>query len=307
FRTALTREEFLDTVRRCGMAVVGQSGALCPADKKMYALRDVTATVDCIPLIASSIMSKKLAGGSRAIVLDVKCGRGAFMRDLERARELAQAMVAIGRGAGRETVAVISDMNQPLGNAIGNALEVEEAVSTLAGRGPRRLTELCLVLGGEMVALAKAAPDPAAGRAMVAEALFSGRGLAQFERWITAQGGDPAVAHESGLLPQAPVKQSVRSERTGYVVAVDAEGLGLAAMELGAGRRRKEDVIDLSVGLELRVELGSQVEVGEELAVIHAASAAACEGAAAAVKGAILLGEVPPEAPPLVYEVIRTA
>jgi pyrimidine-nucleoside phosphorylase len=307
FRTSLTRQEFFATVRGCGMAVVGQSGELCPADKKIYALRDVTATVDCIPLIASSIMSKKLAGGSQGIVLDVKCGRGAFMKDLDRARELARAMVQIGRRAGRETVAVISDMNQPLGMAIGNALEVEEAVLTLKGRGPARLTELCLVLGGEMVALAGQASDPDAGRTLVEEALKAGTGLAQFERWLAAQGGDPAVVRDPGRLPQAAMRLPVRSARAGYVAAVDAERLGLVAMNLGAGRRTKEDVIDLSVGLEVRVELGSRVEEGQELALIHGPDAARTEAAAKEVVLAYELSQGPATAPPLVYEVVRSA
>lgn len=308
FRTALSREEFLDVVRRAGMAVVGQSGELCPADKKIYALRDVTATVDCIPLIASSIMSKKLAGGSQAIVLDVKCGQGAFMKTLDKARELARAMVAIGERAGRKTVAVISDMNQPLGHAIGNALEVREALATLAGRGPRRLTELCLILGGEMVALAGKAPNSEAGRALVEEALRSGRGLAQFERWVAAQGGDPAVAREPDrLLPHAPVRLSVRSRTAGYVAAVDAERLGLAARDLGAGRRQKEDAVDLSVGIVVRVEVGERVEEGQEVATIHAADPRQAAETAEAVLAAYSLAEVPPEVPPLVYEVVRTA
>ncbi|HHW14075.1 MAG TPA: pyrimidine-nucleoside phosphorylase, partial [Firmicutes bacterium] len=286
FRTALSREEFLATVRDCGVAVVGQSNELCPADKKIYALRDVTATVDCVPLIASSIMSKKLAGGSQAIVLDVKCGRGAFMKELERARELAKAMVSIGRRAGRETVAVISDMNQPLGQAIGNALEVKEAVATLAGRGPRRLTELCLTLGAEMVVLAGKAHEATAGRKLVEEALSSGRGLARFARWVAAQGGDPAVAQDLSLLPLAPVRLPVKSRSSGYLAGVDAERLGVVAMELGAGRRRKEDRIDLGVGLEMRVELGQRLEVGQEVALIHAATETQAEEAAEAVLAA---------------------
>ncbi|MDI6871606.1 MAG: pyrimidine-nucleoside phosphorylase [Bacillota bacterium] len=307
FRTALSRQEFFDVVKTAGMAVVGQSGELCPADKKMYALRDVTATVDCLPLIAASIMSKKLAGGSQAIVLDVKCGRGAFLKDLAQARELARAMVAIGERAGRKTVAVISDMSQPLGMAIGNALEVREAVTTLAGKGPQRLTDLCLTLGGEMVALAGRASDPGQGRALVAEALASGRGLEQFERWVAAQGGDPAVAREPERLPQAPVRLPVRSQAEGYVIAVEAERLGLVAMELGAGRQRKDDPVDLRVGLEVRLELGSRVEVGQEIALIHAASEQQAREAAASVLAAYSLGPKPAERPPLVYEVVRAA
>lgn len=307
FRTSLSPEEFLATVKASGMAVVGQSGTLCPADKKMYALRDVTATVDCIPLIASSIMSKKLAGGSQAIVLDVKCGRGAFMKDLERARELAAAMVSIGRRAGRRTVAVISDMEQPLGHAVGNALEVEEAITTLQGAGPARLTELCLVLGGEMVALAGRAQNPAAGRALVEDALRSGRGLAQFTRWIAAQGGAPDVVDDRSRLPQAPVQVAAGAPVGGYVKAVDAERLGLVAMELGAGRRRKEDAIDLSVGLELKVEVGEHVTPGQALAVVHAASDAAAAGAVAGVQACYEWSERPVTAPPLVYDVVRSA
>lgn len=307
FRTSLSREEFLGAVRTAGMAVVGQSGALCPADKKIYALRDVTATVDCIPLIASSIMSKKLAGGSHAIVLDVKCGRGAFMKDLARARELAQAMVSIGERAGRRTVAVISDMDQPLGRAVGNALEVSEAVMTLRGEGPARLTELCLVLGGEMVALAGRAASPQAGRALVEEALRSGAGLAQFARWIAAQGGDPGVVEDLSRLPQAAVRVTAGAPAGGYVKAVEAERLGVAAMELGAGRRRKEDPIDLSVGLDLKVEVGDRVAPGQALAEIHAASEAAAAAAVREVQACYELSERPVPVPPLVYDVVRSA
>jgi pyrimidine-nucleoside phosphorylase len=307
FRTALSRRQFLDTVARAGMAVVAQSEELCPADRKLYALRDVTATVDCLPLIASSIMSKKLAGGSAAIVLDVKCGQGAFMKTLDGARELARMMVAIGEGAGRRTVAVLSDLNQPLGRAIGNALEVREALATLAGRGPKRLTELCLVLGGEMVALAGRAPDAAAGRTLVSAALTSGRGLAQFERWVAAQGGDPEVVRDpERLLPQAPVRLSVQSRAAGYVAGLRTEDLGLVARDLGAGRRRKEDPIDLSVGIELRVEVGDRVEEGQEIALIHAARAAEAAEAAETVLAAHSLAPLPPELPPLVYEVRRS-
>lgn len=308
FRTSLSREEFLATVRACGLAVVGQSGELCPADKKIYALRDVTATVDCVPLIASSIMSKKLAGGSQAIVLDVKCGRGAFMKEVGQARELAKTMVDIGQRAGRATVAVLSDMNQPLGQAIGNALEVKEAVATLAGRGPRRLTELCLTLGAEMVVLAGKAPDATAGRKLAEEALRSGRALTRFTQWVAAQGGDPSVARDASLLPAAPVRLPVRSKASGYLSAIDTERLGVIAMELGAGRRRKEDRIDLGVGLEMRVELGQRLEPGQEVAVVHARRLSEAEEAAEAVWEACSVSEgAPPEVPPLVYEVIRTA
>lgn len=307
FRTTLGREEFVATVRTCGVAVAGQSGEVCPADKKLYALRDVTATVDCIPLIASSIMSKKLAGGSEAIVLDVKCGRGAFMKDRERAVELARAMVEIGRRAGRETVAVISDMNQPLGRAVGNALEVEEAVLALSGKGPKRLTELCLVLGAEMLRLGRVVRDAEEGRRLLEATLASGDALRRFEQWVAAQGGDAGVARDPSRLPRAQVTRPVQSEEEGFVTAVDTERLGAIAMELGAGRRRKEDRIDPTVGLQLKVELGSRVAPGDELAVVHAASAEAAAWAERELREAYSVGPAAPEVPPLVYDVIRTA
>jgi pyrimidine-nucleoside phosphorylase len=307
FQTSLTMEAFLRQVREIGIAVAGQTGELAPADKKLYALRDVTDTVESIPLIASSIMSKKLASGADAIVLDVKVGAGAFMKDLESARTLAEAMVRIGERAGRTTVAVLTQMDQPLGNAIGNALEVREAIQTLRGQGPQDLTELCLTLGAEMVVLAGKAPDTAAARALLQDALESGKALEKFRQFIAAQGGDPRVVDDLSLLPKAPVVKVLSADRAGVVLKIHAEAVGLVAMRLGAGRATKEDVIDPAVGLVLRRKVGESVVPGEPLVEIHARSEADANNAMAALTRCIEIGDVDPFTVPLVLGVTRGA
>ncbi len=299
-RTELDVDAFVDQVRRVGCAIVSQTADLVPADKKLYALRDVTATVDSVPLIASSIMSKKIAGGADAIVLDVKTGSGAFLKDLEGAHTLARAMVAIGNRLGRRTVALVTDMDQPLGHAVGNAVEVREAVATLRGEGPGDLTELCLALGAEMLRVGGRVRDPEEGRQLLRERLRDGAGLDKFREMIHAQGGDPSVVDDPGRLPKAPVTVEVASEEDGYVQAVDAEALGRVAMALGAGRSRKEDPVDPAVGLVVLAKKGSRVHRGDVLAVVHARTREAAAAAARGVVQAYRLGPTTVAPRPLV-------
>jgi pyrimidine-nucleoside phosphorylase len=270
FHVELTTEQFTKQVNEIKLAVIGQSGNLTPADKKLYSLRDVTGTVNSIPLIASSIMSKKIAAGADAIVLDVKTGEGAFMKTLEDSRALARAMVQIGNNVGRQTMAIISDMSQPLGFAIGNALEVKEAIDTLQGKGPADLTELCLILGSQMVVVGGKAKDLNEAREMLLEVIENGKALEIFKDFIKGQGGDPAVVDSPELLPQAPYTFEVPSKENGYVSLIEADEVGTAAMLLGAGRATKESIIDLAVGIVLHKKVGDLVKVGESLATIYA-------------------------------------
>ncbi|MGK9252071.1 pyrimidine-nucleoside phosphorylase [Paenibacillus humicus] len=272
FHVELTKEDFTRLVNEHGIAIIGQSGNLTPADKKLYALRDVTATVDSIPLIASSIMSKKIAAGADAIVLDVKTGAGAFMKDEQDARELAEAMVAIGNEVGRKTMAVISDMSQPLGLAIGNALEVKEAIDTLRGEGPADLLDLCLALGRQMVYLGGKAASLEEAEDKLRALIASGAALDKFKEFIANQGGNPAVADNPELLPQAPYRIELPSKEDGFVAEITADAVGTAAMILGAGRATKESEIDLSVGLVLNKKVGDAVNAGDSLVTIHASS-----------------------------------
>ncbi|TYS66493.1 pyrimidine-nucleoside phosphorylase [Bacillus infantis] len=269
FHVEIENEEFIKLVNQNKIAVIGQSGNLTPADKKLYALRDVTATVDSIPLIASSIMSKKIAAGADAIVLDVKTGAGAFMKTLDDSRELAKAMVRIGNNVGRKTMAVISDMSQPLGYAIGNALEVKEAIDTLRGEGPEDLTELCLVLGSHMVVLAEKAETPAQAREMLEQAIKDGSALEAMKTFLSSQGGDASVVDDPSRLPQAKFVYELEAKEDGYVSEIVADAVGTAAMVLGAGRATKESEIDLAVGLMLRKKIGDTVSKGESLATIY--------------------------------------
>lgn len=269
FSIERSKEEFIEQVNTKGAALMGQSGSIAPADKKLYALRDVTATVDSIPLISSSIMSKKLAAGADAIVLDVKTGEGAFMKTLDGSFALAEAMVTIGENVGRHTIAVISDMDQPLGYAIGNALEVKEAIDTLKGEGPADLTELCLVLGSYMMVAAGKAADATEARAKLQESLNSGRALETFKTFLTAQGGDASVVDDPARLPQAGKKIPVTLSRTGFVSHIHAEEVGTSAMLLGAGRETKESEIDLAVGIILHKKVGDRVEAGEAIATLY--------------------------------------
>ncbi|GEM02697.1 pyrimidine-nucleoside phosphorylase [Halolactibacillus halophilus] len=303
FQVELDGQTFNDLVNKNKVAVVGQSGNLTPADKKLYALRDVTATVNSIPLIASSIMSKKIASGADAIVLDVKTGSGAFMENLEDARALAKAMVGIGNGAGRQTIGVISDMNQPLGFAVGNALEVKEAIDTLNGHGPEDLTELCLTLGSHMVHLAKKADSIDEARAMLIEAIESGRALDTFKIFVEGQDGDSSVIDQPDLLPQAKMTKAIIADTSGYVQEIIADEIGIAAGMLGAGRMTKESEIDLSVGLVLNKKVGDYVEKGDVLVTLHTNTDEISE-VEEKVKKAYRLYDEKPEARVLIYDVI---
>lgn len=269
FHVEIDNAEFIRLVNTNKLAVVGQSGNLTPADKKLYSLRDVTATVNSIPLIASSIMSKKIAAGADAIVLDVKTGSGAFMKNLEDARELARAMVEIGNSVGRNTMAIISDMSQPLGYAVGNALEVKEAIDTLKGQGPKDLHELCLTLGSHMVHLAGKADSPEPARSMLEEVIANGKALEKFKAFLQAQGGDASVADHPEKLPAAAFTYKVEAMEDGVVSEIHADEIGTAAMMLGAGRATKESKIDLAVGLVLHQKIGDRVRAGDPLVTIH--------------------------------------
>ncbi len=303
FRTQLDQEEFLRTVREVGVAVTGQSPNLAPADGKLYALRDVTGTVDSIPLIASSIMSKKLAGGAQAIVLDVKVGAGAFMKDLTSARALAETMVEIGRSVGRSTVAVLTSMDQPLGNAVGNALEVLEAVATLRGEGPADLAELCLELGAHMLVLGGRAEDVLEGRKILQELQRGGQALDTFKRWVAVQGGDPSFVDEG--LPLAPERVEVPAPHDGVVSGLNALAVGRAAAALGAGRARKGDPVDHGVGVLLRRKVGDVVEEGEPLAELYCRGGRGLEEARRLLEEAYTIAEEAPSKPGLILEVIR--
>ncbi|MCY9368177.1 pyrimidine-nucleoside phosphorylase [Bacillus spizizenii] len=270
FHVELSKDEFIKLVNRDKVAVIGQSGNLTPADKKLYALRDVTGTVNSIPLIASSIMSKKIAAGADAIVLDVKTGAGAFMKTEEDAAELAKAMVRIGNNVGRQTMAVISDMSQPLGFAIGNALEVKEAIDTLKGEGPEDLHELVLTLGSQMVVLAKKADTLDEARTKLEEVMKNGKALEKFKDFLKNQGGDSSIVDDPSKLPQAAYQIDVPAKEAGVVSEIVADEIGVAAMLLGAGRATKEDEIDLAVGIMLRKKVGDKVEKGEPLLTLYA-------------------------------------
>ncbi|MGP3777491.1 pyrimidine-nucleoside phosphorylase [Halanaerobium saccharolyticum] len=305
FNTSLSRDKFFDNVNQHGVAVVGQTGNLTPADKKLYALRDVTATVESIPLIASSIMSKKLAGGADAIVLDVKTGNGAFMKDFASAKKLAEAMVAIGKEVGRDTAAYITDMNQPLGNAVGNALEVKEAIKTLRGEGPEDLTELCIELGSGMLQLAGKVENAAEGKKILRENLKNGKALAKFAEMITAQGGNAEVVEDLSLLPTAAGVFEVKAEQSGYISEIKALDVGLAAMILGAGRENKESEIDLAVGLELNKKTGDQVSQGDTLAVLHYNDDKNLEEAEQKLLKAFTITDAEKAKNKLIYEIIK--
>ena len=263
FHTELTNEQFIQLVNTNQIAIIGQSTELTPADKKLYSLRDVTATVDSIPLIASSIMSKKIAAGADAIVLDVKVGSGTFMKTVKDARSLARLMVAIGKGVGKDTVAILSDMSQPLGNAIGNALEVREAIATLQGKGPEDLRQLCFVLGAHMLILSKQANTIKEAEQMLAKAISSGKALEKFQQFISAQGGDASIVDHPEKLPVAKYVYGIRTKRSGYIPKILPESVRMAAMMLGAGRKTKQSLIDLSVGLVLQKKVGDFVSKGE--------------------------------------------
>lgn len=305
FRVALTPEEVISQVTRVGAVMATQTADLTPADKKLYALRDLTATVDCIPLIAASVMSKKIASCADAILLDVKVGSGAFMKTLKEARELASGMVEIGRQVGRETVAVITDMEQPLGRAVGNAIEVREAVEVLNGGGPDDLVELCVILGGLGLVLGRKAQTPEDGERIIRGMLSDGRGAAKLRGIIEAQGGDPSVVDDPSVLPQAPLLRTVPAPESGFVTRLDAMEVARAAVELGCGRSAAGYQPDLSAGILLRAKIGESIRSGEPLADIHAADNSSADRAAVILRGAFRFGPSPIARIPLVREVIR--
>ncbi len=307
FRTQLAKDEFLAAVNEVGAAITGQSENLVPADKKLYALRDVTATVDSLPLIASSIMSKKIAGGAEKIVLDVKFGRGAFMKDYDQAIELGRLMVDIGRRAGREVVAYVTAMDQPLGLAIGNSLEIIEAAETLKGRGHRDLEELCLEFGAELLYLAGVEGERNRARERLAVKLRSGEAAAKMKEIIARQGGNPAVIDDYSLLPQAEFRQEIRAEVDGYIKDIDALRLGRTALKLGAGRETKEDQIDLAVGIRLHGKVGDYFQRGEPLATVLANDQEKLTWAAAEVEAALALTPERVEKPKVIYARITRA
>jgi pyrimidine-nucleoside phosphorylase len=304
FRVGLSAGELLDQVERIGLAVAAQTADLVPADKSIYALRDVTATVGNVALIASSVMSKKLAGGAASILLDVKTGSGAFMHETAEAVELARICVDLGRAAGRATAALVTDMDQPLGELVGNAVEVREAVEALRGQRPGRFLDLCLALTGHLAALAGKAPDPETGRHAAERALASGAGLERFRQFVAAQGGDPRVADDLSLLPQAPVTTEVQAPRDGWLAAVDAEAVGRVAAALGAGRQRKDDDIDPAVAVELSAKLGDRLDAGAPIGRILARDDGAARSATEGLLAALRWSDQPTEPPPLVHEVV---
>ncbi len=300
FRVNLSEAEFRSTLAKLGVAMIGQTAEVAPADKKLYALRDVTGTVESIPLITASILSKKLAEGILGLVMDVKCGRGAFMKTLPQARELAQSIARVGRLNGLDVRAIITDMDAPLGRAVGNALEVIESVEILHGRGPADLRELCLGFAAEMLNLARI-PD---GLRLAGAALDGGAALDKFRQMIAAQGGDPAVVDDPSMLPTAESRTSLFAERSGFVVEMDAEAVGLAALDLGAGRRRAEDRVDPAVGILVLKKPGEAVHAGEAVFEIHH-NVPGLAAAVARLRQSYCIGDDPPTLKPLLMEVVE--
>jgi pyrimidine-nucleoside phosphorylase len=300
FRVELTEDEFVSQVREVGVAIVGQSDDLVPADKRLYGLRDVTATVENVSLIAASIMSKKIAAGADAITLDVKVGDGAFMKTLDDARTLAQAMLELGRRAGRRVACLLTDMDQPLGSAVGNALEIREAIATVRGEGPPDFTELVLAACGHLLAFSDLGVDEAEGRARAESAIADGSATDMYARWVHAQGGDA----DEGALERAPVVRHVDAPASGYVAALRALPVGITALRLGAGRSRKGDTIDHAVGVVCLKKRGDAVERGEPLAEVHARSDSAADAAVREVTAAYELASEPPVARPIVLETV---
>ena len=304
FSTAMSPERFLEIADTVGFVIAGQTANLAPADKKMYALRDVTATVNSIPLIVGSIMSKKLASGAKTIVLDVKTGSGAFMETEEDAFTLAREMVNVGKQAGRNMAAVVTDMDQPLGFAVGNALEVKEAIAVLKGGDVPDLKELCMVLGSNILVRSGLAADEDEARALLTDAIGSGAALKKLADMVTAQGGDAAAVYDVSLLPEAPVQRHVKAPRDGYIAAMEAKNIGLVSMHLGGGRATKEDVIDLRVGVVLAAKVGDLLHEGDELAVIHAADEKAAEEAEKELLACYTFSDDKPQRPPFIRGVV---
>jgi pyrimidine-nucleoside phosphorylase len=307
FRTDLSLAEFRTLLERNGCALIGQTGEIAPLDRRLYALRDVTGTVESIPLIASSIMSKKVAEGIDALVLDLKTGGGAFIPELERGLELARTMIEIGAAYGREVIALVTAMDRPLGHAVGNALEMEESIQALRGEGPTDLREVTLALAAEMLVLGGVAQTLAEGRRVAAAALDDGRALAKMGTIIEAQGGNPAVLDDPALLPQAPVRRVVEAGAAGFVARVDARAIGQAAVALGAGRAALDAVIDPAVGFHITAKPGDEVSAGTALATIYARTVAAAEQAQAALQRAIPIAAEPAAALPLISHRVTRA
>ena len=310
FRVELAEKDFFGAVKENGISVIGQTGNLAPADKLLYALRDVTATVDSIPLIAASIMSKKLAAGSDKILLDVTTGSGAFIKDRDGSLELARRMVAIGTGAGKETVAMLTGMDEPLGEAVGNNLEVIEAIRTLQGQGPEDVKEDCLALAGMMLSLGKLKEDGTPisyeeGRALALSALENGRALEKFKAMVRTQGGDVSFIEDIEKFAKAKVSQEVKAKSEGYLVSMNTEGVGVVAGLLGAGRETKESVIDYSAGIKMKRKVGDYVKAGDVLAVCYGAQEETVEKAAAYLQECIVLGPRQPEPRKLIVDIIR--
>lgn len=303
YNATLSAEDFFAQVRKTGLAVTGQSGNLAPADKKLYALRDVTATVDSIPLITSSVMSKKLASGAKNIVLDVKYGSGSFMKTAEDAEILATKMVEIGKLCGRNVAALITSMDMPLGHMIGNAVEIQEAVATLSGNGPADLTEVCLSLASTIIHLAYGITLEEARKRAI-ETIESGAALAKFAEWVTAQGADPELAKNVSLLPKAQHSYDVRATRDGYITRMDAEMIGLSSVMLGAGRATKDDEIDHAAGIMLVKKTGEYVSEGDTVAVLYTNDTSRIEAAEAELLAAIEYGDEKPEISPLIYKTV---
>jgi pyrimidine-nucleoside phosphorylase len=305
FRVDLDAKRFEKLVREVGTCLIGQTAELAPADKRLYALRDVTATVECIPLIVASILSKKLAEGIDGLVLDVKCGGGAFMKDLKRARALAQALVSVGKGAGKRVSALITDMSAPIGRTIGNALETREAIEILRNQGPSDTRALTLELGAEMLVLGKRCKNRAAALPRLEQALADGSALDVFRRLIEAQGGDARVVDDPSRLPQSKVRRLVTAAKSGFVSSIDAYALGVLAIELGAGRTRAEQAIDPAAGFELHAKVGTRVAKGEALVTIHARSLALAKLVEARVTAAFGIQARSPRQRPLVLARLR--
>jgi pyrimidine-nucleoside phosphorylase len=305
FKVSLTTAQFMAMLAQYGLVVSGQSADLAPADGKFYALRDVTATVESLPLIAASIMSKKIAAGADGIVLDVKVGRGAFMKNVAQAEELARLMVKIGQGVGRKVAAVLTDMNQPLGAAVGNALEVREAIATLQGGGPADFREHCLVIGGKMLELAGKAANLAEAKQVLAGSLDDGRAWAKFVEWITAQGGDKRQLDQPDLLPTASLIETIPAPRSGWVAAIDAAAIGQTGVALGGGRARKGDPIDYSVGIICHVKVGQELTAGEPLFTIHANDSGKLEAAQAQLLAAVSWSDTAVAVPPHILKIIE--
>lgn len=305
FKTTFDERMFINLVNRVGLSIIGQSQEIAPADKKIYALRDVTATVDNISLIASSIMSKKLALGSNAIILDVKCGNGAFMQNFEEACDLAQLMVDIGKADGKKTIAIITDMSQPLGMAVGNSLEVIEAIQTLKNQGPPDITELALILAGYMVYAGEKASSPEKGYQMVCEVLENGKALEKLIQFISGQSGNPKVTEDYNLFPQPIYKQEIYAEESGYVIEISAKRIGMTSQYAGAGREQKEDPIDLSAGILLNKKIGNKVENNSLLATVYGNDKEKVKKGAEEAAKAFIIGNKKPNSIQLIKKIIQ--